>query len=265
MEDPMTPYPGNHLSKQDRECLQLAESILDAGTIRHLEALGVGPGWRCLEVGAGTGSIAKWLCRRVGPGGRVVATVSKTEFLQPLQETNLEIRTDIGAGDLETGAFDLVHSRLLLQHLPDREAALERMTAALAPDGVLLEEDMDCSSIVAAGQGWGLFHRAVPALIEVLRETGYVPDLGRELPGLLRTRGFRDVGAEGRVPIAIGDDGAARMWRLTIERCRPRVLERNLLSEEEFDRLVNLHDNEDFSFHFPVIVAAWGRRPLNPT
>jgi hypothetical protein len=31
--------------------------LYDPGTIRHLEQLGVGLGWRCLEVGAGGGSI----------------------------------------------------------------------------------------------------------------------------------------------------------------------------------------------------------------
>jgi hypothetical protein len=36
--------------------------IFDPGTIRHVTEIGVGSGWHCLEVGAGGGSIATWLC-----------------------------------------------------------------------------------------------------------------------------------------------------------------------------------------------------------
>lgn len=50
--------------------LRLLESVFDPGTIRHLEAVGTGPGWRGLEVGAGAGSMVRWLCSRVGPAGR---------------------------------------------------------------------------------------------------------------------------------------------------------------------------------------------------
>ena len=40
--------------------------------IRHLAEIGVGSGWHCWEVGAGGGSIATWLCDRVGGSGRVL-------------------------------------------------------------------------------------------------------------------------------------------------------------------------------------------------
>ncbi|HET9109188.1 MAG TPA: hypothetical protein VFN78_00040, partial [Ktedonobacterales bacterium] len=63
----------NAWQEQDRRLARL-EAWFDPGTIQHLEALGVGPGWRCLEVGAGAGSIAAWLCNRVGPEGSVLAT-----------------------------------------------------------------------------------------------------------------------------------------------------------------------------------------------
>jgi hypothetical protein len=45
------------------------EALYDPRTIRLLEATGIGPGWRCLEVGGGSGSIAAWLADRVGPAG----------------------------------------------------------------------------------------------------------------------------------------------------------------------------------------------------
>ncbi|MGH8999638.1 MAG: hypothetical protein ACRDY7_09630 [Acidimicrobiia bacterium] len=44
-------------------------STADSSTVRHLEALGVGAGWRCLEVGGGGGSVGRWLGERVGSDG----------------------------------------------------------------------------------------------------------------------------------------------------------------------------------------------------
>ena len=51
----------------------LAE-LFDTVTFRHISMLGIGPGWRCWEVGAGGPSVPAWLSDRVGPDGEVLAT-----------------------------------------------------------------------------------------------------------------------------------------------------------------------------------------------
>jgi len=257
----MGSYAFAHDWSEERRRLQMNEQMLDPGTIRHLEALGVGPGWRCLEVGAGAGSITRWLCERVGPTGTVVATDLECDFIADFDEGNLEIRThDISCDDLEEDAFDLVHSRMVLQHVPARDEALKRMVMALAPGGFLLEEDMDCASIVGSGPGTALFDKSIPAFVEVLEAVGYDPNFGRRLPAALRMQGLVDVGAEGRVPIGIGPDLAAEMWKLSLERCRPPIVARGLMTDAEVDEVLAIHDNEDFSFLYPTIVAAWGQK-----
>ena len=50
------------------------EGLWDESTIRYLSKIGVGAGWTCWEVGAGGGSIARWLAERVAPSGTVLAT-----------------------------------------------------------------------------------------------------------------------------------------------------------------------------------------------
>src|ERR671926_1028819 len=126
---------------QARDRLAALEAQLDPGTIRHLQALGVGDGWHCLEIGGGGGSITEWLCRRVGPTGRVVATDINTRFLEALDFGNLEVRVhNIVEDELEQGAFDLVHARGVLVYLSQRDTMLERMVSALRPGGVVLVE-----------------------------------------------------------------------------------------------------------------------------
>ena len=68
------PYLFTHEDKAERERLAAIEAAANPFTIECLEKIAVGEGWRCLEIGAGAGSIAEWLCRRVGPNGKVVAT-----------------------------------------------------------------------------------------------------------------------------------------------------------------------------------------------
>lgn len=72
--------------------LQYLQQMLDPVTKRRFERLGVQKGWRYLEVGAGEGSIAHWLAKRVGLQGTVVATDIDTRLLGKQHESNLEVR-----------------------------------------------------------------------------------------------------------------------------------------------------------------------------
>jgi hypothetical protein len=91
--------------------LQLLEACHDPGTIRRLDRLGVSRGWRCLELGAGYGSIARWLAERVGPTGSVVAADIDPRFLTNMPAGVEVRRLDIRHDDLEVDTYDLVHCR----------------------------------------------------------------------------------------------------------------------------------------------------------
>ncbi|MGH8990621.1 MAG: class I SAM-dependent methyltransferase, partial [Acidimicrobiia bacterium] len=132
----MSNYLFEHSWDEERRRLALLEQVFDPGTEEHLGRIPLPLGAQCLEVGAGAGSIARWLCDRVGPDGRVVATDLDTGFLEQLTEKNLEVRRhDIVSDGLEEEAFDLIHSRLVLDHLPALQAVVKRMAAALRPGG----------------------------------------------------------------------------------------------------------------------------------
>ena len=113
------------------------EQVWDNITRRRIRALGIQPGWRCLEVGAGSGSIARWLQDEVGPQVNVVAADLDTRFLQDqeFEILELDIRNPEG---LPAESFDLVHARAVLTHIPDPLGALRNMAAAVRPGGWLL-------------------------------------------------------------------------------------------------------------------------------
>jgi ubiquinone/menaquinone biosynthesis C-methylase UbiE len=108
----------------DRERLSLIEQTWDPVTIRNLEMLGVSSGWKCLDVGAGYGSITSWLAERVGSNGKIVATDIRAELHHKVSET-VEVRQhDILKDDLEKDYYDLVHCRSPILPVPGTGKAL---------------------------------------------------------------------------------------------------------------------------------------------
>jgi SAM-dependent methyltransferase len=122
--------------------------LFDDNSIHHLINCGVTTGWHCLVVGAGGGSVATWLADRVGASGYVLATDIDPRFLKPLRLPNMEVRRhDVAVDVLPQDAFDLVHARLVLHHIPQREKALQSMISTLKPGGWILVEDHDSVSM----------------------------------------------------------------------------------------------------------------------
>lgn len=276
----MSTYLFTHKWAGEEERLGGLSRFYDPGTRRHLDSIGVGAGWNCLEVGAGAGSIACWLASRVGPTGRVLATDLDTGLLDRLSVSNLEVRRhDIVTDDLPAGAFDLIHARLVLEHLAGRDRALDRMVAALAPGGWLVVEDLDWVSVTpVAGRGADAFRRFVRVVPRVMRLAGYDPAYGRRLPVEMARLGLVEVRAEGVVPVLRGGDDRLDWARLSIRRmgeamnsfdghggparrlaaraCRrfPGLWQRSL------DSVGRLLDDPSFFAIGPVMMTAFGRR-----
>ena len=268
-ESPTQQYIFDNAWQQQRQRLAALEAWLDPGTTRHLEALGVSDGWHCLEVGAGGGSIAAWLSARVGPSGRVVATDLDTRFVEALDQPNLEVRRhNIVTDALEAGAFDLVHVRFLLLHLPEREAVLRKLVAALKPGGWLLVEEPDFISGVAdptsGAEAAALFDKVYAAHLRVQEARGIDTAYGRRLLSSLDAAGLSSVNAEGRASILRFGPGSTGhvLGRLTFVQLREPMIEAGLVTQAEFEALMALLDDPRFTFMTMVVMAASGQRPL---
>jgi ubiquinone/menaquinone biosynthesis C-methylase UbiE len=79
----------------ERERLALLERYHDPLTSRQLDAIGVGQGWRCLDVGAGGGSVTRLLAERIGDTGSVLATDLDPRLLEPLAGTCVKVLREI--------------------------------------------------------------------------------------------------------------------------------------------------------------------------
>jgi SAM-dependent methyltransferase len=260
-------YAFDNALEVQRDRLRALETLLDAGTVRTLEALGVQAGWRCLEVGAGGGSIAAWLCSRVGPGGTVLATDLDTAHLRELSQPNLDIRThDVLEDDLPAEEFDLVHLRLVLAWLHEPSTALRRLVSALKPGGLLVAEEMDFASVAVDPRVDAtlaeVFERAVDAHNAVLAARhSFDAAYGRRLAGDLTDAGLVDVGCEGRVSMWHGGQAGGRVWQLTLAQLREPMIAFGLVTSGDVDRAIALCESPELSFVSQLVMAAWGRRP----
>lgn len=246
----------------DRARLRAAEELLDEGTIRVLDRLGVRSGWRCLEVGAGGGSIASWLAARQAD---VVATDVDTRALEGLDGPHLEVRQhDVVREPLEAEAYDLVHARLVLEHLPEREMVLGKLVGALRPGGWLVVEDVDYVSAIPVSELGAREHAHTQQVrLDAFAGTGIDPYYGRRLPECLRGAGLHEVGNEARAWVMLGRSPGARWFQLSLAHLRPRLVRADLLTDAEVDRMLELFDDPNWAALSPLIVAAWGQRPSN--
>jgi 2-polyprenyl-3-methyl-5-hydroxy-6-metoxy-1,4-benzoquinol methylase len=248
--------------REQRQRLAAIEAWLDPQTIEHLTALGVGPGWRCLEVGAGGGSIAEWLCRRVGPTGHVLATDLDPRFLEAIDAPNLTVlRHDIATDPLPEGEFHLVHARALLEHVAARESALARMVASLKPGGWLLVESGDYSSwtpVTGDAEAAALFARASAAILRWMPMDEFY---GRQLARELKAYGLEDVSAEGRVSLVEGASPMTRIWRDICTALAEKIVAAGILTADELENFIALHDDPNFAWTSLIVMVARGRRP----
>ena len=242
--------------------------IFDRFTCRRLTDAGLTTGMRCLEVGAGAGSVALWMAETVGPDGEVIATDSSPKTvgqlpihaqLRPLQHNIVTDRLD--------GPFDLIHARAVLVHIEQREAVLEKLAAALNPGGALIIEEFapnEWRRVVLDGPD----HQTAERLLEDYHQTlmrimvgrGSDPGWGMRVNRCMRWAGLVDVDTELGGAVSWNGGTAGCMLPHTMISQLRMQLEQTISA----DRLVRLQallrDPELVILNTPLI-STTGRKP----
>jgi SAM-dependent methyltransferase len=244
----------------EQERLGLLEATVDELSTAAIRAAGFRPGARCLDVGAGSGSIARWFARETGDPTAVVATDVDVRLLAPLESEGVRVlEHDVVVDDFPPRSFDVIHCRSVLEHLVGRDDIVGRMVEWLAPDGVLVL--VDCASFPIPGSHHSLYRDAMQAWVDVLAATGTSYDWARTFPEPLRAHGCRDLGARVSALVLHGGSPTARFWSLTLETLRERIVAAGLSTADALDAAQRLLTDPEFWDLAPAFVAAWGRRP----
>ena len=241
-------------------------SLFDASTFRHLTALGLGTGWRVWEVGAGGPTVPAWLAEQAGPDGEVVASDLDTTWIAGANPPeNLRVlRHDVGSDPPPEGPFDLVHARLVLVHVPQRDQALGAMTSVLRPGGWLVVEEADPAlqpllCLEDDGAAQQLANRLKTGFRKLMADRGVDLAYGRTLPRHLREAGLVDVAADAYFPIT--GPAVVELERATTEQVRDRLLAAGLATHGEIEQHLAHLSAGLVDLATSPMITAWGRKP----
>ncbi len=254
------PAEPDQVAQEDERLAHLTHKN-DRGTVRLLERIGVTEGWRCLELGAGTGSIALWLCERVGSEGSVVSIDVDTRFHCELPGNGEVRELDATCEPFGEAEYDLVHARAFLEHLHQREEVLDRMVTALRPGGWMLVEDGDWSLYLRQEIPEPFRTLSVGALERSVKRNGWDPACGSWLLPALKHRGLLDASARGQVATMHGGTPSAEWYVAGLARAKDDLVADGVIDADGFDAAIAQARTPDFAVLSSVGVAAWGRKP----
>jgi len=272
----MTEQRAYVLGSDDAEIARLddqAQGIAGA-TEAVLRAAGIRGDMRVLDLGTGLGHVALMVAGLLGPGGSVVG-VDRDERLLEIAE---ERRAAAGAenvgflrGDARTFTagepFDAIVARLLLFHLPDREAVIGHWLESLRPCGTMVLVEFDSGAaraepevpLLTAGGRW---------IEAAFRAVGADSRVGARAGQLLRRAGLTDVATFGIVSyFGPADRTAIAMIAGVVRALAPQIVAHGIAAEEELGadtfeaRVAAQVVERDAVVTPPAVVGAWGTRP----
>ncbi|WP_461118027.1 class I SAM-dependent methyltransferase [Saccharothrix stipae] len=248
-----------HVAEQHR-CLAAA---YDPVTLSRLAQTGIRSGWRCLDVGAGGGSVAHWLAARCAG---VLATDVQPEQVPPAPRLTV-LRHDIVCDPLPDAAFDLVHVRLVLRHLPERDAVLRKLVSALKPGGWLQVDEFDnsYSPVLRAPdrEAAALYETFLAVRDSVFDAYGVDGAWGRKAAGAMAEAGLVDVDPRVVVHTWRAGSPGVRLLAHTTHMLRDKLIGAGM-SDGQLAAVRELLADERFLATSPVVYSVHGRRPASP-
>ncbi len=161
-----------------------------------LDRLGIGPGWTCVDVGAGGGDVSVALAEIVGHEGRVYAVdsdpLARDEVAQAAGSHSQVLGITQAGEDLRLPEeVDLAFCRFLLLHVADPSRVLNRMASAVRQGGWVVVQEPVTSAGRIAGD---------PFAMPIAKH----PDVGALLPSLVRAAGLEIIDAWAEAPAGAG-------------------------------------------------------------
>ncbi|MGP3924285.1 class I SAM-dependent methyltransferase [Streptomyces sp. 8N616] len=247
-------------SREQHHCLTAA---YDPMTLERLAQTGVASGWRCLEIGSGGGSVARWLAERVAPTGEVVAT-----DIDPRHLTERPCLTvakhDVVTDPLPSATFDLVVVRLVLQHLPQRLAVLGKLVRSLKPGGWLQIDELDTAYepplLTPDERAQELYETFLRTKTAVMRAAGGDPQWGRRVPAAMRAAGLTGVDPQLRLQLRHAGSAALRLQLHLTHHLQDRLITAGM-TEQQLDEVRALMRDPSFCAVSSVMYSVHGRRP----
>lgn len=266
-------YPFADRAAED-ERLAAQGALFDPLTRRVLEQAGLSWGMRVLDLGSGSGNVARLAAELVGPDGWVVGIEQDPVAVEFARRRTAAANVEFRVGDAQTldgveDTFDAVVGRLVLMYLPDRAAALRRAAARVRPGGLVCLHEADLEYLWASPQT-PLWSQIRAWFLEALEKAGIERRMGPSLFTAFRSAGlpgprmviesFADGGPDAHTPawawanvVSAAVPLMERLGVTTWAEVSPATLADRLLAETRAD---------DGCVILPPMTGAWATVPV---
>jgi SAM-dependent methyltransferase len=276
----LTTEPARSINGSDPAKLERLDhraAIMAPATRLILQQAGIRAGMRVLDLGTGTGAVARLAAELVGATGSVVGLDRQSDTLAAAEQrrradgvTNISfVEGDVDSWDHD-GDFDAVVGRLILFHLRDPAAALAHHTRSLRPGARVVAIDLDASAV-----------RSVPAtptvtetldwMLEGFRRVGANPTIGSHLGELLETVGLRDPTVLGFTTYHPSHDADGPLLLAGVVRSLLALIERSGMgtgtaidADTLPERVAEELSSSNAVLVPPTLVGAWATVPPRP-
>lgn len=202
----------------------------------YLDAMGIDTAKSVLDMGSGTGVVARAIARRPGFSGRVVG-VDLSRYLASAaerlaREEGLADRVEFRVGDtrsleLASGAFDAVVAHTLLSHVEDPLAVVKEAARVVRAGGMVGIFDGDFASLTFGHADPQKGKASDEALVGAVSAS---PRVMRQMPRLLQAAGLELVAS---FPYVLTEIGKADFWRSGFESFRMLMPKVGAMTDEE--------------------------------
>lgn len=242
--------------------LRKIEQAFDPSTKQILEKYGLCSGMKCLEIGPGAGSIAEWMCEKVGVQGHVSAMDLNVRFISQLTVKNLTvIHGDITKENFPENVFDCIHARYVFIHIHEYKSTISKLIKCLKPGGLLLLEEPDFSNAKADSddpqlvQSFNHIHEAIALMYRGMKLN---PAFGSQLVSILKDAGLQNIQNKIIAEKVCGGSLVADMMRMSTMVLKEKYLQTGAVTEEDFINYCELSKNSKHQALYYSSVSSWG-------
>jgi SAM-dependent methyltransferase len=261
-------------SAEEHDRLLLQGRMQEPPTRRVFQAVGLRPGWTCLDIGCGPGAVMELMGELAGPSGEVTGidrdAKAGREAVERLQATGTSryrfVEADMESVDKIAGApFDLTFARLALLFARDPVAVLRKMYRWTKPGGYVAVQDMHIRTT-------DLYPKpaACAELVRIIVETqvrsGVDTEFGLKLPALFVEAGIGvPDGTDTNHPVTSLEPFAV-LYRTLGRSLLPTAIALDVTTDTWMQSVFHgiareLNDGRQYSVLWPLMVGVWKRKP----
>jgi ubiquinone/menaquinone biosynthesis C-methylase UbiE len=270
-----TGNPGSYvLGNEPEELARLDRqaAAIDGASRLLLQAAGLTPGMRVLDLGTGPGHLARLAARLVAPDGTVVGidqSASALAVARRRTEEAGERRVTFIAGDvtrwMAPEPFDAVIGRLVLFHLANPVGVVRHHMQNLREGGLFAALDFDIGS-ARTEPALPIVGEALRWIMDAFTAAGASPRIGARLAMILEEAGLQNVTTYGvQAYLQPHDPSGGALVAGVVRSLAPVIVARGIATPEQLQldtlqaRITEEVRRADAVLLPPTVVGAWGR------